>query len=222
MVYNDKPVWKVYQHVNKINGKIYVGITCRPLNYRSGKNGSGYAGCPIFYAAIQKYGWENFKHTIIQDGLYQKEAEEMERMLITCFDLTNKEYGYNYSEGGLNRSCKTGENHPMYGKHHTAESNEKNRLAHFGKKLNLSEEERERRRHSLDGKRKTVPVIHLDTGIWYPSMTEAINATGVPRSSIKYSIRYPEKKTKTHWRLADLNQMPNDHSEQEVEASASI
>lgn len=32
----------VYCHTNKINGKRYIGRTCKDLKTRSGKNGIGY------------------------------------------------------------------------------------------------------------------------------------------------------------------------------------
>lgn len=43
----------IYMHKNKINGKIYIGQTCRSLRLRSGANGKNYATQPIFYRAIK-------------------------------------------------------------------------------------------------------------------------------------------------------------------------
>lgn len=39
-----------------------------------------------------------------------------------------------------------GENHPFYGKHHTEESNEKNRLSHLGKKTSMETKEKLRKK----------------------------------------------------------------------------
>ena len=58
----------VYQHTNKINGKIYIGITCQKPEKRWGSQGRKYEECPYFWKAIQKYGWENFEHKILFDG----------------------------------------------------------------------------------------------------------------------------------------------------------
>ena len=56
----------IYIHRNLINGKVYIGQTKTTLNARARKDGSGYKGCLIFYNAIQKYGWENFCHAILE------------------------------------------------------------------------------------------------------------------------------------------------------------
>ena len=51
--------YTVYMHVNKINNKKYIGITCQKLNKRW-RNGKGYENSPHFYMSINKYGWDNF------------------------------------------------------------------------------------------------------------------------------------------------------------------
>lgn len=66
--------YKVYKHTNQINGKSYVGITCQKPEYRWGTDGQGYKECPFFWNAIQKYGWNNFSHEIIFEGLTHEEA----------------------------------------------------------------------------------------------------------------------------------------------------
>ena len=68
-------VWVVYCHINKINQKKYVGITSQTAQKRW-KNGFGYTSSPHFYVAIQKYGWDNFEHVILFDGLTEQEAKQ--------------------------------------------------------------------------------------------------------------------------------------------------
>lgn len=92
--------WCVYCHVNKINNKAYIGITCKNINERWRKDGSGYKGSTYFWNAIQKYGWDNFEHIILFTGLTREEACKREVLLIALFNTQNKEFGYNISKGG--------------------------------------------------------------------------------------------------------------------------
>ena len=93
----------IYMHKNKVNGKKYIGQTCQKPEYRWGKEGKGYEQCPLFYSAIQKYGWDNFEHTIILTGLSAEEANLKEQELISFYKTTQKEFGYNLQKGGNNR-----------------------------------------------------------------------------------------------------------------------
>lgn len=63
-------------------------------------NGKGYKHSSHFYNAIQKYGWDNFDHEIIAEGLSKEEAQQMEIYYINKFNTQDKEYGYNISRGG--------------------------------------------------------------------------------------------------------------------------
>ena len=67
--------YSVYMHINKINGKKYIGITSQRPKSRW-HNGKGYAQQRRFYSAIKSYGWDNFEHIILFNGLTKKEAEE--------------------------------------------------------------------------------------------------------------------------------------------------
>ena len=89
----------VYQHKNKINGKIYIGITMQEPEKRW-KQGEGYRSSPHFYSAIQKYGWDNFEHNILFQNLTKEEACIKEQELIAKFNSSNREFGYNSTSGG--------------------------------------------------------------------------------------------------------------------------
>lgn len=90
--------YSVYKHTSP-NGKVYIGITKMKPKYRWGR-GSGYRENDYFFRAIQKYGWDNFNHEIILDGLSEEEACEIERELIAKYKATDSRYGYNHSTGG--------------------------------------------------------------------------------------------------------------------------
>ena len=137
----------VYKHKNKINGKVYIGLTSRKPE-RRWSNGNGYKQNPYFYNAIQKYGWDNFVHEIIKDKLTKQEAQDLEIALISEYNSTNKEFGYNTLLGGnlgtlgLKMSTetrrkmstnRTGEKNHFYGKTHSEESKLKMSKAKSGK-----------------------------------------------------------------------------------------
>lgn len=81
------------------NDKIYVGTTQRIKPEIRWQNGSGYKKQPLVWRAIQKYGWENVKHKVIECKT-PEEMWEMERELIKEYDTTNHDKGYNCSLGG--------------------------------------------------------------------------------------------------------------------------
>lgn len=97
---DNKRKYKVYVYTNKINGKKYVGQTCRTLKERAGKNGRLYNQCKIFSYAIQKYGWDNFEPRIAFDMLTREEANRIERYLIKILRTQDHKYGYNIDAGG--------------------------------------------------------------------------------------------------------------------------
>ena len=123
---NDEKCYTVYMHTNKINGKKYIGITCRAVEDRW-RNGNGYK-TGKFRTAINKYGWDNFAHEIIKSCLSKKQAMDLEVMYINMYNTMDKRYGYNLIEGGDVRT----------GFKHTEEAKRKISLA--GK--NMSEETR--------------------------------------------------------------------------------
>ena len=92
--------YSLYIHTNKINGKRYVGITKQRPEQRWGINGSNYKESPHLYSAIEKYGWNNFEHDIIHNGMTRDDACLLEKHYISHFKTQNRDYGYNTFEGG--------------------------------------------------------------------------------------------------------------------------
>ena len=106
----DERRYIVYCHINLINGKKYFGLTKNDINKRY--HGShGYKGCPIFYNAIKKYGWNNFLHVIFVNRLTRDEAERAEKYYIEFFDTRNPEKGYNIQRGGKSTGEVSEEGH---------------------------------------------------------------------------------------------------------------
>lgn len=98
--------YKIYMHKNKINGKVYIGQTRQELDDRW-KNGSGYKKCPKFYNAIQKYGWDNFEHFLLECNLTYEQANEKEIYYINKFNSCDRNFGYNISNGGAGNPIET-------------------------------------------------------------------------------------------------------------------
>ncbi len=94
--------YQVYCHSIELNGVIkrYIGITHHQDPNKRWLNGRGYRDCPRFYNAIKKYGWNNFTHEIIETGLSQEDAEQMEIQLIQKYNSANRQFGYNIGLGG--------------------------------------------------------------------------------------------------------------------------
>lgn len=102
--------YTLYCHINKSNGKMYFGITKNTISQRY--HGShGYVGCPIFYNAIKKYGWDNFIHLALYEHFTRQEAELAEIIFIHTFDTTNPKRGYNIQSGGQSTGEVSEEGH---------------------------------------------------------------------------------------------------------------
>ena len=103
--------WYIYCHTNKVNGKKYVGITCKKNPNQRWNNGRGYKpnvskneSDSIFYRAILKYGWDNFEHEILRSDVKTlEEANNLESYYIkkynSCVFFKNSN-GYNMTLGG--------------------------------------------------------------------------------------------------------------------------
>lgn len=166
----------VYCHVNLINGKKYFGITCRDPYKRWGHNGYNYKSSPHFYAAIQKYGWDNFNHIVLGYVFEKEQAEETERVLIKAFRTYDEHYGYNIELDG------------NYKGKHSKEVCRKISMSKTGKPR--SEETKKKVSEGLKGKMvgckngRSKAVICLTTGKIYESMGTAARDTGVQQSDI--------------------------------------
>lgn len=134
-------------HTNMINNKKYIGITKKPPKKRWGCKGYGYKKSqPVFWNAIQKYGWDNFEHEILFNNLSQKEAQEKEVEFIAkyktnCRRYDSPEYGYNMTDGGEGVS----------GNFPTIETRQKMSIAQRNRVENETKEEKERRRLRMIG-----------------------------------------------------------------------
>ena len=153
--------YKIYVHINKVNGKIYIGQTMQPAETRFGLEGQRYKGCRKFWNAIQKYGWNNFEHIILMENLSLDEANIIEEELIKKYKTTDSRYGYNLSSGGLNRICSEETKDLLRNNRQFIEHITKFAVENYGK-----------------------PVINLLTKTEYPTVSSAHRETGCSMSVI--------------------------------------
>ena len=200
-------LYTVYQHKNKINGKIYIGITSQKPEDRWGSQGCNYKSSPHFYSAIQKYGWNNFEHNILFTGLTKEQACLKEQELIKEYDLMNREFGYNSTSGGdifvMNEETKQKISQAMMGNQNalghpcSEEKKKKIRDAQKGRKFTeehkqkLSEAAKnrhvpcsEKKKQTLKEKSHKKPVYCEELNKVFESVQECGRQLGIPATNI--------------------------------------
>ena len=181
----------IYCIHNTVNDKKYIGqsvdVERRFKEHKLQLNGNYHKNSHL-QSAWNKYGAGVFEFKIIAEDIPIEELDDLERTFIGHYNTMSPNYGYNHEEGGnKNKSVSPqtrkkmsesssgenhhfygikGENHPMYGRHHSEETKRKMRESHIGK--THSEESKRKmseiktgnnnhfygRKHSEESKRK--------------------------------------------------------------------
>lgn len=201
-------IYKVYKHTlpisvsNKKNDMVYIGITCKKNVKQRWLNGRGYDYNIHFSNAIKKYGWDNFLHEVLFNGLTKEEAEQKEIELIAYYDSTNQNKGYNLSLGGSSfgkhsESTKRLISEKNKGKERSEEFKKRLSEAHLGKPKGESMK-------SKLSERSSIAVVCVETGIVYKSATLAGKELGIDNSTISKCCRGDNKEAGGfHWMFAD-------------------
>lgn len=92
--------YQIYAHINKINHKIYIGLTSAKNPNNRWHGGCGYQRNDKFYSEIKQYGWENFEHLILETDISESQVDEREKYWIAYYNATDPEKGYNKLSGG--------------------------------------------------------------------------------------------------------------------------
>lgn len=90
--------YTVYYHKSP-EGKYYIGQTCQTLEERW-QNGRGYKAIK-FKSAIDKFGWDNFEHGVLEENIPENMIDEKEAYYIELFDSVKNgynTYNKNYSQ----------------------------------------------------------------------------------------------------------------------------
>lgn len=91
----------IYKITNKINKKVYIGLTTVPLEerWKNHVTSVGRTKRPLYYS-MKKYGIENFSVEEIDESDDFQELGLLERKYINLYDSTNPKKGYNMTFGG--------------------------------------------------------------------------------------------------------------------------
>ena len=194
-------IYSVYIHTNRINQKRYVGMTSQPVE-RRWKNGYGYSEKLPIGRAIRKYGWENFGHDVILDGLNEDAAKFFERGLIELMETQNPKYGYNLCSGGdgisgyhfseetkkkQSESAKAlnrfGNKNPNYGNRWTDEMRKK-----LSEKLKVTNQKAETRRARSEAAKKRTGEMNPFYGKTHSDETKKLLSKIRSRSVKQYDL----------------------------------
>lgn len=223
----DTKKYIIYEHINKINGKRYIGQTSQKPEYRW-NHGEGYKNSTYFYSAIKKYGWDNFEHNILYVDLTKEEANKKEQELIKKYDLTNRTNGYNSDEGGNNKtpSLETRMKQSISAQNRPIVSEEtKKKLSELSKGTIRSEKTKEKMSQAAKqreeekkqrGRKRERKVKCLNTGEIFESCRKAANWCGLVGTSGIASVCnkgkqktagvHPLTKEKLKWEYVDENE----------------
>lgn len=200
-------MYTVYMHEHRVNGKKYIGITSQDV-YKRWSNGKNYKHTSYFRNAIEKDGWDMFRHEVLYTDLTYEEACKIEAELIEKYKTNNRLYGYNNSNGGEKGAL---------GSHHKLSDETKMKMSKSktGKKWSAERRASSRTLQTLKefNEKNKKKIVCLETGEEYNSLREASDATGISKACLSlncnghpqqsYAGKLPDG-TKLHWRYKDI------------------
>ena len=178
-------------------GKIYIGCTGIKPEKRW-RRGNGYKGNSILYADIQKNSWDAFTKEIVCEKLTKEGAEKTEKTLIDLLDTRNPLKGYNVFTGGARKGAEVSgaakkrmritkikmfQSDPEYIAKISKTCKEKYASPEYREALS----KRAKAYIARTGDntfRSPIPVICIETGKEYPSMSVAEKELGISHRGI--------------------------------------
>lgn len=194
-----KKTWTIYCHRNKINNKRYIGQTNKKNLNERWRNGKGYApknnenqkNHRKFYNAIQKYGWDNFEHIVLEENIQTlEEANQKEQYWITYYDTFNSDKGYNMTPGGDN---------------HLLDFEAKERLRQTLIQTYKTHPEKVRYQRQKQAEISGKPIYCFELNKIYSSISEAARENNVDASAISRCLQRKKQLTTNglHWKYND-------------------
>ena len=177
----------VYQHTSP-DGKVYIGVTRQDPQARW-CGGFGYASNLYFLTDIMTYGWLNFQHEVLADGLQEEQAFEMEAELIAQHNSTNPLFGYNLNAG-------------------SARKPKKGLLAKAELDMKLMDVPRPSSSPSSSSP-ASKPVRCVETGVMFPSLSSAARYLNTHKSSLRKQILKGQRCRGYHWEFVTNEQEEN-------------
>lgn len=196
-------MYQIYIHTAP-NGKRYVGQTCQRLE-RRWRNGHGYCRNPHFARAIEKYGWSNFEHEVVQLCETLEEANAVEKALIKEYRTNEVEYGYNISGGAdgrekvaestrqlmskLRKGKFAGDKNPNFGRKHTAE--ERRKISDANRGLFLGEKSPLYGKHPSTETREKMRKAHKESEAFQEHMKKLNGSKAKRVLCVETGVVYP-------------------------------
>lgn len=94
----------IYKITNLVNGKIYIGQTCRSIEVRMNQHRKRAMSInqpnQAIHRAMKKYGMHNFTHKVLCYCYSKHDADKTERELIVSHNSMVGSGGYNMTSGG--------------------------------------------------------------------------------------------------------------------------
>lgn len=206
MKFDEKYNYVIYLLRNLKNGKVYIGQTTQLPSMRW-KKGYGYQKYMLIRKAIDKYGWKNFEHIILEQFYgTPKEAGDKEQQYIEIYNSLDLEYGYNMKRGDeqaphsvSEAAVKWMKEHPEFGLEHAA-------IMHKWQKEHPEEFNKIKRKFQAAGAiAKSIPVRCIETQEVFESARKA--AKQFPKTSQSKITMCCRGQRQTsggyHWEYAD-------------------
>lgn len=210
-------MYSVYKHTCP-NNKVYIGMTCQ-IPKKRWQNGKSYKGNNHFNNAINKYGWKNIKHEIIDCNLTKEEAEKLEIYLINfVYNSNNRDFGYNIEYGGCHHGKTSKETKKKLSISHKGLHNSPNTEFKKGHITIVTKEMKQKISEKNKGKHASIEtefkkghkplnakkIICVETKIIYNSIKEASRKTKIMDCHICEVCKGKRKSAgNLHWEYVD-------------------
>ena len=157
----------IYKITNLETGLIYIG---QKHSLKFLKN-SYLGGGKLIRRAVEKYGKDKFKVELIEKISSKEEMDEREIYWISFYKATDKNVGYNISNGGNVNRAMSGEHNPFYGKTFDEETLKKLSKSHSGKtpwNKGLTSDKDERVKKNADALKKSIKIngCSVKNSVW--------------------------------------------------------